>query len=48
MMTSAPVAAIVVLSVKRTMNGQLPGVRKCWNTDGNSDKVIAGRKGGHL
>lgn len=48
MTPSAPVAAIVTLSVKRTMSGHSANVRKYWITNGNSDRMIVGRKGGHL
>jgi hypothetical protein len=48
MTLSAPVAAVVVLSIKRTMSGAFAGVRKYWTANGNSDKMIARRKGGHL
>jgi DNA invertase Pin-like site-specific DNA recombinase len=34
------------LSVKRTMSGQLRGVRKGWTADGNSDTMFVGRKSG--
>jgi hypothetical protein len=35
------------LSVKGSMSGQLPRVRKCWTADDKSDKLSAGRKDGH-
>jgi hypothetical protein len=47
MTLSAPVAAVVALSVKRTMSGHSADVRKYWIANGNSDKMFAGRKGGH-
>jgi DNA invertase Pin-like site-specific DNA recombinase len=36
------------LSVKRTMNGRLRDVRKCWTADGNSDTMIVGQQIGQM
>lgn len=41
-------AAVVALSVKRTMGDYFADVRKYWITNGNSDRMIVRRKGGHL
>jgi hypothetical protein len=41
-------AAALVLSAKRTMSGHCTAVRMYWTVIGNSDKIFAGRKGGHL
>jgi hypothetical protein len=48
MMPSARAAAATVLSDKRTVSGHTATVRKYWTENGNSDKMIVGRKGGHL
>jgi hypothetical protein len=48
MMPSARAAVVTVLSDKRTMSGHPATVRKYWTENGNSDKMIIGRQGGHL
>jgi hypothetical protein len=48
MMPFARAAAATVLSGKRTMSGHPATVRKYWTENGNADKMIVGRKGGHL
>ena len=41
-------AAATVLSDKRTVSGHPATVRQYWTENGNSDKMIIGRKDGHL